>query len=189
MALSFYPDARPMGLIKDLFPAICRNKKSQALDKNHPIYNPGGRDTPLRKTNINKKIKNMNTSTEKIGVVSAVIGYMQDVDNQAALKLKNFDVAPHILRLTAGLGAVNTLKPIQLKMEVAHMKATADLNNASYGAYNDASGVIDAMMGMLGKGTTAAKKLQNIRSKVRKHSSTPPPTPTPPLTVAAAAAK
>lgn len=102
----------------------------------------------------------MNTFTEKIGIVNNTISYMQDADNQAALKAKNFDVAPHITRLTAELGSVNTLAPVQKKMEVAHIKATSDLNDASYGAYNDASGVIDAMAGLLGKGTPAAKKLQ-----------------------------
>ena len=130
----------------------------------------------------------MNTFTEKIGIVTNTISYMQDADNQAALKAKNFDVAPHITRLTAELGTINTLKPVQQKAEVAHINATSNLNKASYGAYNDASGVIDAMAGLLGKGTPAAKKLQAIRSKVRKHSSTNPPTPAPPVTAAEAAA-
>jgi hypothetical protein len=112
---------------------------------------------------------------------------MQDSDNQVALKAKNFDVAPHITRLQAELGTVNTLSPIQKKAEVAHINVTSHLNDASYGAYNDASGVIDAMAGLLGKGPTEAKKLQTIRSKVRKHSSANPPTPAPPMTAAEAA--
>jgi len=41
----------------------------------------------------------MHTFTEKVGIVSQVIGYMQDPDNKAALTAKNFDVAPHIARL------------------------------------------------------------------------------------------
>ena len=69
------------------------------------------------------------------------------------------------------------------------MKATADLQNASYAAYNDASGVIDAMAGLLGKGTPAAKKLKDIRSKVRKHTDANPPTLTPPAPASAAPAK
>lgn len=131
----------------------------------------------------------MHTYTEKVGIVNSVIGYMQDADNKAALATKNFDVAPHITRLTAELGSVNTLAPIQKKNEVAHIKATSDLQNASYAAYNDASGVIDAMAGLLGKGTPAAKKLQDIRSKVRNHSSTSSPTPTPPAPTTTATAK
>lgn len=131
----------------------------------------------------------MNTFTEKIGIVTQTISYMQDADNQAALKAKNFDVLPHIARLQAELGSVNTIAPVQKKAEVAHIKATSDLQAASYAAYNDASGVIDAMAGLLGKGTTEAKKLQDIRSKVRHHSSTNPPTPTPPAPVMAAPVK
>jgi hypothetical protein len=131
----------------------------------------------------------MHTFTEKLGIVTQTISYMQDADNQAALKAKNFDVAPHITRLQGELGTVNTLAPVQKKTEVAHIQATSDLQTASYGAYNDASGVIDAMAGLLGKGTPAAKKLQNIRSKVRKHSADNPPTPTPPAPITTATAK
>jgi hypothetical protein len=131
----------------------------------------------------------MHTFTEKLGIVTQTVSYMQDADNKAALAAKNFDVAPHIARLQGELGSVNTLAPIQKKNEVAHIKATSDLQNATYGAYNDASGLIDAMGGLLGKGTTAAKKLQDIRSKVRKHSNTNSPTPTPPAPTSAAPAK
>ncbi len=131
----------------------------------------------------------MHTLTEKIGIVTQTISYMQDTDNQAALKAKDFDVAPHITRLTAELASVNTLAPVQKKNEVIHIKSTSDLQGASYTAYNDASGVIDAMAGMLGKGTVAAKKLQTIRSKVRNHSSDNSPTPTPPAPTTAAPAK
>jgi hypothetical protein len=131
----------------------------------------------------------MHTFTEKIGIVTQTVSYMQDPDNQKALTAKNFDVAPHIARLTAELGSVNTISPVQKKAELAHIQATSDLQNASYTAYNDASGVIDAMAGLLGKGTPAAKKLQNIRSKVRNHSSSNPPTPTPPALTTTATTK
>ncbi len=79
--------------------------------------------------------------------------------------------------------------PKQKALEVQHIKATSDLQTASYGAYNDASGVIDAMMGLLGKSTPEAKKLQAIRSKVRKHSSANSPTPAPPVSTSTATAK
>ena len=131
----------------------------------------------------------MHTFTEKVGIVNQVISYMQDADNQKALAAKNFDVTAHIARLQGELGAVNTLAPVQKKMEVAHIQATSDLQNASYAAYNDASGVIDALAGLLGKGTPAAQKLQTIRSKVRKHSDANSPTPTPPAPTSAAPAK
>jgi hypothetical protein len=149
-----------------------------------------GASVPLTQQ-IDKQINNtyrMNTFTEKIGIVTQTISYMQDPDNQAVLKAKNFDVTPHIARLQGELGTVNSLKPVQKKAEVAHINATSNLNDASYGAYNDASGVIDAMAGLLGKGTPEAKKLQSIRSKVRKHSPANPPTPPPPVTAEEAAA-
>jgi hypothetical protein len=131
----------------------------------------------------------MHTFTEKLGIVTQTISYMQDSDNQKALAAKNFDVTPHIARLTGELVSVNTLAPIQKKAEVAHIQATSALQTATYGTYNDASGVIDAMAGLLGKGTPAAKKLQNIRSKVRKHSDANSPTPTPPAPTMTAPAK
>ncbi len=131
----------------------------------------------------------MHTFTEKLGIVNQTISYMQDADNKTALAAKNFDVTPHIARLQAELGTVNTLAPVQKKNEVAHIKATSDLQGATYTAYNDASGVIDAMAGLLGKETPAAKKLKDIRSKVRKHSDTNSPTPTPPAPTTAAPAK
>lgn len=91
---------------------------------------------------------------------------------------KNFDVAPHITRLQGKLTTINTLAPEQKALEVAHIKKTAEMNFATDDAYNDASGTLDAMMGLLGKSTTEAKKLQTIRSKVRRdNSSTPAPAP------------
>ena len=82
--------------------------------------------------------------------------------------------------LTGELGTVTALSPIQKTNEVAHIKSTSDLQNAAYTAYNDASGLIDAMAGVLGKGTPAAKKLQAIRSKSSRHNAANDPTPTPP---------
>src|ERR1035438_2774747 len=123
----------------------------------------------------------MHTQTEKVGIVTQVISYMKDADNKTALAAKNFDVAPHILRLQAELDAVGEIAPQQKKLEVDHIAKTAELQNASYTAYNDASGVIDAMNGLLGKGTTAANKLQTIRSRTRNHSNSHAPTPTAPV--------
>jgi hypothetical protein len=122
----------------------------------------------------------MHTQTEKVGIVTQVIAYMKDPDNKTALAAKNFDVAPHILRLQAELDKVTELVPQQKKLEVDHIAKTSELQDANYTAYNDASGVIDAMGGLLGKGTAAANHLQTIRSRVRIHSATHAPTPTAP---------
>jgi hypothetical protein len=131
----------------------------------------------------------MHTKTEKVGIISEVISYMQNSDNQSALTAKNFDTAPHITRLQGELKTVTDLAPKQKALEVQHIQMTTDLQNASYTAYNDASGVIDAMMGLLGKGTAAANKLQTIRSRVRRHDDSSSPTPTPPAPTSAAPAK
>jgi hypothetical protein len=122
----------------------------------------------------------MHTFTEKVGIVNEVISYMQNADNQAALTAKNFDPAPHIARLQNELKTVADQAPKQKALEVQHIQATAALQDATYTAYNDASGVMDAMVGLLGKGTTAAGKLQTIRSRVRRHDTANSPTPTPP---------
>ena len=131
----------------------------------------------------------MHTFTEKVGIVNQVVSYMQNADNQAALTAKNFDVTPHIARLQGEINTVTDLAPKQKALEVQHIEMTTALQNASYTAYNDASGVMDAMMGLLGKGTTAANKLQTIRSRVRRHDDTSSPTPTPPAPTTAAPAK
>ena len=100
---------------------------------------------------------------------------MQNPDNQAALTLKNFDTATHITRLQTKLGNVNTLTTDQKSLELARKNKTADSQKATYDLYNDASGVINAMAGLLGPGTNAAKKLQEIRSKLRRHDTANPP--------------
>jgi len=121
----------------------------------------------------------MHTLTEKIGIVNEVVSYMQNTDNTAALAGKNFDVAPHITRLLGKLKSVGDLSGEQKKMQVQAMNQTVQAQAAAYDAYNDASGTIDAMIGLLGKGTNEARKLQTIRSKVRQHNTANPPAPAP----------
>lgn len=120
----------------------------------------------------------MHTFTEKVGIVNDLIAYMQNSDNTAALAANHFDVAPHAARLQGKLDTINTLAPKQKALEVAHIKKTAELNHATEDAYTDASGTLDAMMGLLGKSSTEAKKLQAIRSKIRRQTASPTPAPT-----------
>jgi hypothetical protein len=121
----------------------------------------------------------MHTVTEKFGIVNELVAYMQNPDNQTTLKAKNFDTAPHIARLQGKLTSVGDLSTAQKLLDVQKQNKTAEVQAATYDAYNDASGTLDAMIGLLGKGTTEAKKLQTIRSRVRKHNSSNPPAPTP----------
>lgn len=131
----------------------------------------------------------MHTFTEKLGIVNQTISLYAGHGQQGGTGGEKFRRHGACRPVARGAGAVNTLAPVQKKMEVSHIKATSDLQTASYAAYNDASGVIDAMAGLLGKGTPAAKKLEDIRSKVRKHGSANSPTPTPPAPTTVAPAK
>jgi hypothetical protein len=55
-------------------------------------------------------------------------------------------------------------------------KKTTELNTALDTGYTDASGMIDAMMGVLGKNSPEAKNLQKIRTGYGPGGkSTPPP--------------
>ena len=67
----------------------------------------------------------------------------------------------------------------QKNLDVQKQNQTAQLQAAAYDSYTDASGTIDAMMGLLGKNTTEAEKLRTIRSKVRRHNDVNPPAPAP----------
>ena len=117
----------------------------------------------------------MHTITEKFGIVNELIAYLQNPDNQMALKAKNFDPAPHIARLQGKLTSVGDLSTTQKQLEVQKQNKTAEVQAAAYDTYNDASGTLDAMIGLLGKGTTEANKLQTIRSRVRNHNTANPP--------------
>ena len=90
---------------------------------------------------------------------------------------KNFDVTPHIARLQGKLKSAGDLSAVQKQLEVHKQNTTAEAQAAAYDTYNDASGTLDALMGLLGKGTTEANILQSIRSKVRQHNDANPPAP------------
>ncbi len=121
----------------------------------------------------------MHTLTEKFGIVNELIAYMQNPDNQTALAAVNFDTTPHIARLQGKLKTTGDLSTEQKLLEVQKQNKTAEVKAATYDAYNDSSGTIDAMIGLLGKGTVAANKLQTIRSRVRNHNAATAPAPAP----------
>lgn len=122
------------------------------------------------------------TFTETLGMIEALLAYMQNPENKDALTAKDFDSGPHSIRLTKKSGALSKLNAEQEKQKIALSHKTEELNSALADAYTDASGSIDAMMGMLGKNTREAKNLQKIRSAIRRNGgsedSTPPAPPT-----------
>src|SRR5438876_3658589 len=95
------------------------------------------------------------TFTETTGIIQGVLDYMNNAENKAALLAKNFDVAPHVTRLTAELDAIGKSNTEQEKLKVDLRNKTTDLDEKTTVGYNDASGLIDAMGGLLGKGTPA----------------------------------
>ncbi|MBI3851944.1 MAG: hypothetical protein HY298_16935 [Verrucomicrobia bacterium] len=120
------------------------------------------------------------TFTETTGIMQAVVAYMQDANNTAALAAKNFDVGPHLTRLQTKLASMSQLNTEQEQLKVNLGNKTKALDAASTDGYTDTSGVIDAMMGMLGKSSIEAKNLQTIRSRIRQGGGPTPPGPTPP---------
>lgn len=119
------------------------------------------------------------TFTENVGMIQELIAYMQDANNQTALTAKNFDVTPHVARLQTKLANIHQLNAQQEQTKVTLNNQTKALNTAMDDGYADASGVLDAMMGMLGKNTPEAQNLHTIRSKIRRGSQTGSPAPAP----------
>jgi hypothetical protein len=117
------------------------------------------------------------TFTETTGIIQGVIDYMDNADNKAALTAKNFDVTPHIARLTTELGDIGKANAEQEKIKADLKDKTIEVEGKTETGYKDASGLIDAMGGLLGKGTPAAQNLQTIRSKVRQAGGATTPTP------------
>ncbi len=116
---------------------------------------------------------------DNVAIITDVVAYMNNKDNQAALAAKQFDVAPHLARLDGKLNAVSGLHAEQNKLKVDLANKTAQVEAAAVDGYTDASGLIDAMSGLLGKNTPAAHKLQAIRSRLHHNGPAPEPPPAP----------
>src|SRR5437764_12970664 len=81
------------------------------------------------------------TFTETTGVIQGVLDYMNNAENKAALLAKNFDVAPHVTRLTAELQAIGQSNTEQEKLKVDLKNKTTELDENTTVGYNDASGL------------------------------------------------
>jgi hypothetical protein len=117
------------------------------------------------------------THTENVGLISETIAYLKETNNQTALKAKNFDPAPHVLRLQGKLDGIMQVKAQQEQAKVALNHQTQTLNQSMSDGYTDASGVIDAMMGLLGKNSSEARHLHTLRSKIRRGTNGDAPSP------------
>ena len=106
--------------------------------------------------------------TETVGMLETLLAYMQDPSNRAALTAKGFDAVPHQTRLQSKQDNVSRLNSEQETLKNQLARKTEALKTALSDSYVDGSGVIDAMMGMLGKNSREAKNLQRIRSSIRR---------------------
>lgn len=117
------------------------------------------------------------TFTEKVGMLQALLSQMEQTSIRAILASKGFDVTPHSERLAAKLKLVSSLNADQDRLKVESNRKTAQLNEVLADTDMDASGVIDAMCGILGKSSTEAKNLQKTRSRIRVPRIAPEGTP------------
>ena len=119
------------------------------------------------------------TFTEIVGMLQELLAYMNDTANVAALVAKGLDIVPLRNRVQLKLTAMTVKNVDQEQAKVALQNLTVQLNSLTDDAYADASSVIDAMIGMLGKSTLAAKNLQLIRTGHGHSSPAPNPNPNP----------
>lgn len=87
-------------------------------------------------------------------------------DNQPQLKESGFDAAKKIADLETAVkqSTEDDVKQEQMKAELvkATEKAVASLNNA----YKQASSLVDAMVGVIGKDTPLAKRIRQLRDQM-----------------------
>jgi len=117
------------------------------------------------------------TFTEKVGMLQALLSQMEETSNRARLASKGFDVMPHSERLAIKLKLVSSLNADQDRLKLEYNRKTAELNTVLTDTDMDASGVIDAMCGILGKSSKEAKNLQKTRSRIRVPRVAPDGTP------------
>jgi len=106
------------------------------------------------------------STTEVIGFCDNLLQFMQD--NQAALQAAGVNVTGWLTELNAQKQAAVAANAEQEKLKADLKAKTAQTKAALDLAYQNASGKLDAMMGVLGKGTPLAKQVARLRSGVAK---------------------
>lgn len=106
--------------------------------------------------------------TETIGFCDQLVQLLED--NQAALKAKGLDVTEWITDTTSlkNNAVADTAK--QDEMQAATKVQTAKAKDSIKLAYKTNSSRLDAVMGVLGKDTPAAKQAGKLRSSLIKQS-------------------
>ena len=105
------------------------------------------------------------TQTEKLGFGKNVLGLVDDV----APELEGTPLDPAKIRkdLAEKYERAATANARQEEAKRVALESTAETDEASDELYRAASGYLDAIMGVVGKGSPAAKNMQRLRSRIR----------------------
>ena len=121
------------------------------------------------------------TQTEKLGFGKNVLGLVDDV----APELEGTPLDPAKIRkdLAAKYERAATANARQEEAKRVALESTAESDEASDELYRAASGYLDAIIGVVGKGSPAAKNMQRLRSRIRMPGEPTPEATTPVETV------
>lgn len=87
---------------------------------------------------------------------------------------KNYDPTADIARLRALVGILSPLDAKQEKAKADLKKLTLEVEGTSDSQYTEASGILDIIMGKLGKTSAEAKSLQHLRTELQAKSKQQP---------------
>ena len=105
------------------------------------------------------------TQTEKLGFGKNVLGLVDDV----APELENTPLDPAKIRkdLAEKYERAATANARQEEAKRVALEATAAMDEATDLFYRAASGYLDAIIGVVGKGSLAANNMARLRSRIR----------------------
>lgn len=106
------------------------------------------------------------STTETIGFCNQFIQLLQD--NKVELQAKGLDVSAWITQLTAFNNDTIAKDEAQDEAKVISKFKTKDAQDSSTLTYQTTSTMLDAVIGVLGKNTLAAKQAARLRSSIIK---------------------
>ncbi len=120
------------------------------------------------------------TQTEKMGLARNFLELLALL--LAELKDTPLDLARIVEDVTAKLNRAATANATQEEKKREAMASTVDANAATDDLYRSVSGYLDAVAGIVGKGTVAAKNILQLRSRIRDAEHHGPAVPVEPVT-------
>jgi hypothetical protein len=112
------------------------------------------------------------STTEIIGFNNQVVQYLEA--SKADLQTKGLDVTNWITELKAANTDTITKDAEQDALKTAHTEKVKETNAAAKSNYKMTSTRVDAVIGVLGKDTTAAKQFAKLRSDLLRISKMKP---------------